>query len=131
MILVGAILFGAIIAFFAPINVTGDMTNWLIVAFFCVADAFLTELNIYLSHGSGTHIMTRILFNFIFGYLILFLGERVGYDLYIVVAIPFAIRLLNNMNWLKEHVADQLGNGKNRKSSLNASVYDRGGDCNS
>ncbi len=131
MILVGAILFGAIIAFFLPINVTGDMTNWLIVAFFCVADAFLTELNIYLSRGSGTHILTRILFNFVFGYSILFLGERVGYDLYIVVVIPFAIRLLNNMNWLKEHVADQFGNSQDRKPSIDASLYDRGGDCNS
>lgn len=126
MILVGAILLGAVIAFLVPINVTSELTNWVIVAFFCVADAFLTELNIYLSRRSGTHIMTRILFNFIFGYSILFLGERVGYDLYIVVAIPFAIRLLNNMNWLKEHVADQLGNDHQRKSLFTSQFYEQG-----
>jgi small basic protein len=126
MILIGAILLGAVLAFLIPLNVTSDMTNWLIVAFFCVADAFLTELNIYLSHGSGTHIMTRILFNFIFGYSILFLGERVGYDLYIIVAIPFAIRLLNNINWLKEHVADQFGNDRQGRSLFKSQSFERG-----
>jgi len=108
VIFVGAVLIGAIIGLLTPITITNEVAIWFVVAFFCVVDAFLTELNIYLSRGVGTHVLTRIVFNFIFGFSILYIGARVGFDLYIVVIIPFAIRVLNNINWLKEHVADVL-----------------------
>lgn len=120
MIFIGAILIGAIVGFLVPLTITDEIASWLVVAFFCVADAFLTELNIHLSRGAGTHVLTRIVFNFVFGFSILYMGARVGFDLYIVVIIPFAIRLLNNINWLKEHVADVIVDNNNGFASASA-----------
>ena len=111
MILIGAFLLGAAVCFLIPFNVGEEYVVWMIVGFFCVADAFFTELNVYLAERGGTHVFTRIIFSLAFAFLILFLGKRSGYDLCIVVLIPFAIRLLNNINQLKDHISDAAANG--------------------
>lgn len=112
MILLGALLIGALAGLFIPVEIERQYLMWLVVAFFCVADAFLTELNVFLAKKGGTHVLTRILFNLGFGFAILLLGQRLGFELYIVVLIPFAIRILNNLNWLKDHIFELVQEGE-------------------
>lgn len=112
MILIGLILLGALIGLFIPIEIERQYVTWIVVALFCTTDAFLTELNVYLSKKGGTHVLTRIIFNLAFGYLVLTLGHRLGFELYIVVLIPFAIRILNNLNWLKDHIFELVQEGE-------------------
>ena len=109
MILFGAILLGAVLGMLMPVTIAPQYADWLVVSIFCVADAFLTELNLFLRKKQGIHVLTRILFNTVFGGAILLVGERLGYDLYIVALIPFAIRTLNNINHLKEYLTEAIG----------------------
>lgn len=111
MILVGAIILGALIGLAVPVSIEHAYMDWLVVAIFCVGDAFLSELNVYLHKKRGTHVLTRIMFNALFGAAILFIGERLGYDLYLVVIIPFAIRTLNNLNHLKDLLSESIAEG--------------------
>ena len=112
MILAGAVILGAIIGLLAPITISAGYLDWLVVAVFCVMDAFLTELNLFLHKKHGTNVLMRILFNAVFGGSILILGRHLGYDLYIIAVIPFAIRTLNNINHLKELLTETINEGE-------------------
>ncbi len=112
MILIGLMLLGALAALLLPIHIERQFVTWIVVALFCTTDAFLTELNVFLAKKGGTHVLTRIIFNVAFGYSILLLGIGLGYDLYIVVLIPFAIRILNNLNWLKDRLFEMMQEGE-------------------
>lgn len=112
MILLGALFLGAVIAFLLPFDIAYQHVSWIVVAIFCVLDAFLCELTIFLAKGKATHVLVRIMINCVFGAGVLFLSAWIGYDLYLVVVIPLAIRILGSAGKIKEQFTNGTDEGE-------------------
>jgi len=113
IIAVGLVL-GIILGLYSPIVITPAYTVYVAVALLAALDSVLGCLSAYLNKNFSFPIFISGFFgNAFLAALIIFIGEKLGLDLYIAVVVVFGTRLFQNFAIVRRFALNKYTNKKN------------------
>lgn len=97
LITVVAILIGMVFGLIAPFVIPPAYSVYVAIAILAALDSVLGSISAYLNKNFDmTIFLTGFFGNALLAAFIIFLGERLGLDLYIAVVVVFGTRLFQN-----------------------------------
>ena len=118
VISIGLIL-GIVFGLYSPIVITPAYTVYVAVALLAALDSVLGCLSAYLNKTFSLQIFISGFFgNAFLAALIIFIGEKLGLDLYIAVVVVFGTRLFQNFAVVRRFALNKYTNKKNVSREL-------------
>ena len=112
--LIGLIL-GIVVGCLFPITITGAYTKLFTVVLLVALDAVFGGLRAAVNeHFSDTVFITGFITNALFAAFLVFIGDKLGIDLYYVALLVFGFRIFKNLAGLRRHLLSK-GKGKREK----------------
>lgn len=106
--LIGLIL-GIVIGCLFPISITGEYSKLFSVVLLVALDAVFGGLRAAVSeHFSDTVFITGFITNALFAAFLVFIGDRLGIDLYYVALLVFGFRIFKNLAELRRYFLKNL-----------------------
>ena len=102
--LIGLII-GIVLGTLMPLEFTGAYTKLFSVILLVALDSVFGGLRASVNaHFSDTVFITGFLTNALFAAFLVFVGDRLGIDLYYVALLVFGFRIFKNLAGLRRHV---------------------------
>ena len=120
--LLGLIL-GSIIAFFVPGSINPDYSIYVAIAILAALDSVLGGISANLSKRFSMVIFVSGLFgNAILAAFIIYLGEKLGLDLYVAIVVVFGTRMFQNFAIIRRFYVEKYSS---RKKQLTVEELDQ------
>ena len=98
------LIFGVIAGCLFPLDLTGEYTKLFSVVLLVALDSVFGGLRAAVNeHFSDTVFITGFLTNALFAAFLVFVGDRLGIDLYYVALLVFGFRIFKNLAELRRH----------------------------
>ena len=99
------LLIGIVLGTLTPLDFAGAYTKMFSVVLLVALDSVFGGLRAAVNaHFSDTVFITGFLTNALFAAFLVFVGDRLGIDLYYVALLVFGFRIFKNLAGLRRHV---------------------------
>ena len=116
MFIVIGIIIGLIAAFFTPIVIPPSYSVYVATAILAALDSILGGLTAMLNKNFNSMIfMTGLFGNAVLAAFIIFLGEKLGLDLYLAVVVVFGTRFFQNFAAIRRFLISKYSTKNNDK----------------
>lgn len=108
--LIGFVL-GCLIAFFVPGSINPDYSVYVAIAILAALDSVLGGISANLRKKFSMMVFLTGLFgNAILAAFIIYLGEKLGLDLYVAIVVVFGTRMFQNFGFIRRFYVDKYSN---------------------
>lgn len=99
------LLFGIVLGALMPLDFTGAYTKLFSVVLLVALDSVFGGLRASVNnHFNDTVLITGFLTNALFAAFLVFVGDKLGIDLYYVALLVFGFRIFKNLAGLRRHL---------------------------
>ena len=113
LIIAAGLALGIALGIYSPIVIPPNYTVYVAVALLAALDSVLGSLSAHINKNFSFSIFISGLFgNALLAALIIFIGEKLGLDLYIAVVVVFGTRLFQNFAIVRRFALNKYTNKK-------------------
>lgn len=104
-----ALLIGIIIGVFLPVQVTPFYARYIAIVILVALDTIFGGIRTILeSTFDATIFLSGFFVNSLLGVILIFMGDRLGVDLYLAAIVAFGVRIFQNLAVIRRYVIRKL-----------------------
>lgn len=106
-----ALIIGVIVGIFLPVQVTPFYARYIAIVILVALDAIFGGIRTILElKFDATIFLSGFFVNSLLGVILIFIGDRLGVDLYLAAIVAFGVRIFQNLAVIRRYVIRKISN---------------------